>query len=160
MMIKTVVTGAYMLGALALAGEATVHVQQYTSFIHGVRWIGPLFLVDAIACAVVVVGLALPRTRVLAALFGVITSDVALASLAVSYGRGLFGWHEAGFRTPLEWAVITEFGAVILLTSAVAGTALARAHVARPRLMPGSAEEFDDARSVAGLHVRREANSA
>jgi hypothetical protein len=28
-------------GALSLAGEAAVHVQQYASLLHVVRWIGP-----------------------------------------------------------------------------------------------------------------------
>jgi hypothetical protein len=35
-----------VLGALSLAGEAAVHVQQYASLLHEVRWIGPLFLAD------------------------------------------------------------------------------------------------------------------
>jgi hypothetical protein len=39
--------------------------------------------------------------------------------LVVSYGRGLFGWQEAGFRTPVAFAVITEVGAVILLSMAL-----------------------------------------
>jgi hypothetical protein len=121
--MEDAVHAAYLLGALALAGEAAVHVQQYAAFIHTVRWIGPMFLVDAAVCAVIVIGLLAPRTRVLAALAGVATSAVALASLVVSYGRGLFGWHEAGFRAPLAWAVVTETGAVLLLTSALAGAA-------------------------------------
>jgi hypothetical protein len=40
--IEAAVNAAYALGALALAGEAAVHVQQYATFIHTVRWIGPL----------------------------------------------------------------------------------------------------------------------
>ena len=55
----------------------------------------------------------------LAALAGVVISAVALASLVVSYGTGLFGWQEAGFRTPVELAMITEVGAVILLATAL-----------------------------------------
>jgi len=124
--IEAAVNAAYALGALALAGEGAVHLQQYLSFIHTVRWIGPLFLVNAAACAVIIIGLADRRTRVIAALAGVATSAVAIASLAVSYGRGLLGWHEAGFRTPVAWAVVTELGAVILLTAALAGVALAQ----------------------------------
>ena len=44
----------------------------------------------------------------------------ALSGLVVSYGQGLFGWQEGGFRTPVELAVITEVGAVILLSAALA----------------------------------------
>jgi hypothetical protein len=142
--IESAVNAGYALGALALAGEATVHVQQYTSFIHTVRWIGPLFLVNAAACGVIVIGLAAPRTRVLAALAGVITSAVAIASLAVSYGRGLFGWHEAGFRAPLAWAVATETGAVILLTSAIAGVCFRSGSGTRPRRKMADEERTND----------------
>jgi hypothetical protein len=35
-----------VLGALSLAGAVAVHVQQYASLLHEVRWIGPLFLAD------------------------------------------------------------------------------------------------------------------
>ena len=89
---EAVVPAAYALGALLFAGEAAVHVQQYASIFHEVRWIGPLFLANA--------GLAYPSTRRLAALAGVVISAVALANLVVSYGQGLFGWQEFGFRTP------------------------------------------------------------
>ena len=61
----------------------------------------------------------MPRTRRLAALAGVVISAVALGSLIISYGNGLFGWQEAGFRTPVALAMITEAGAVILLATAL-----------------------------------------
>jgi hypothetical protein len=158
--IEAAVNGACALGAVALAGEAAVHVQQYISVIHTVRWIGPLFLVNAAACAVVVLGLAVPRTRVLAALAGVVTSALALASLVVSYGRGLFGWYEAGFRTPLAWAVVTETGAVILLTSALAGVAVAHGRRTRPWRMSAADERADDSRSAMTLDLPARAKSA
>src|SRR4051794_39424927 len=54
---------AYALGALLLAGEAAVHVQQYVAEFRDVRWIGPLFLANAVAIVVTIAGLTLPRTR-------------------------------------------------------------------------------------------------
>ena len=110
---------AYALGALLLAGEAAVHVQQFASEFHDVRWIGPLFLANAAAVVVTLAGLTLPRTRRLAALAGVVISAVALASLIWSYGHGLFCWREAGLRTPIALAMITEAGAVIALAAAL-----------------------------------------
>jgi hypothetical protein len=110
---------AYALGALLLAGEGAVHAQQFFSVFHGVRWIGPLFLANAAAVLVTIAGLAQARTRPLAALAGVVISAVALGSLIVSYGHGLFGWQEGGFRTPVELAMITEAGAVIVLATAL-----------------------------------------
>ena len=111
---------AYGLGALMLAGEAAVHVQQYVSLFHLVNWIGPLFLANAVACLAALAGLTHPRTRRLAALAGVVISVVALGSLVVSYGSGLFDWREVGFRTPVALAVITEVGAVVALAAALA----------------------------------------
>jgi hypothetical protein len=123
-MSKTVlaaaVPAAYALGALMLAGEAAVHVQQYVAIFHEVNWVGPLFLANAAACLVAVVGLLYRRTRTVAALAGVVISVVALGSLVVSYGQGLFGWHEGGFRTPIALVTIAEVAAVLLLSAALA----------------------------------------
>ena len=110
---------AYALGGLLLAGEAAVHVQQFISEFNDVRWIGPLFLANAVAVLVTIAGLAQARTRPLAALAGIVISAVALASLIISYGTGLFGWQEGGFRTPVALAMIFEAGAVILLATAL-----------------------------------------
>jgi hypothetical protein len=77
-----------------------------------VRWIGPLFLANAAASMVTIIGLAYWRTRALAALAGVVISALALGSLVVSYGHGLFGWQ--------------EMCAAILLSAALATAALRR----------------------------------
>ena len=111
---------AYALAAIMLAGEAAVHVQQYASIFHDVRWVGPLFIANAVACLAVIAGLAVSRTRALAALAGIVTSAVALGSLVVSYGQGLFGWQEAGFRSPVELVLIAEVGAIVLLATGLA----------------------------------------
>ena len=117
---EALVAGAYALGAVALAGEAAVHLQQYFSLLHDVRWIGPLFLANAGACIVTIGGLAYAHTRPLAALAGIVISAVALGALVVSYGNGLIGWHEAGFRSAIALAVIAEVAAVIVLSTALA----------------------------------------
>jgi hypothetical protein len=121
---EALVDGAYALGALALAGQAAVHVQQFATLFHGVRWIGPLFLANAVAIVAVIAGLALSRTREIAAFAGAAISALALGGLVVSYAHGLFGWQESGFRTPIALAVITEVAAVVLLAAALAGGAL------------------------------------
>jgi hypothetical protein len=121
-----VAPAAYAAGGLLLAGEAAVHIQQYAAVIHAVRWIGPLFLANAAACFIVIAGLAYPRTRQVAALAGIVISAVALGSLVVSYGHGLFGWQESGFRTPVALAVLTEGGATILLAIALTAQATRR----------------------------------
>lgn len=116
---EAVLALAYSTGAAALAGVAVVHMQQYAEVVHAVRWIGPLFLALAAACAAIVVALAFPPTRQLAALAGVVTSTLALGGLVVSYGRPLFGWQETGFRTAIAVGVIAEVLATIALTLAL-----------------------------------------
>ena len=54
---------------------------------------------------------------------GVFVSALSLGSLVVSYGHGLLGWQEAGFRTSVALAVITEVGAVVLLSMALTARA-------------------------------------
>jgi hypothetical protein len=51
-----------------------------------------LFLANAAASVIAIVGLAYPRTRQLAALLGVAITVLTLGGLVVSYGHGLFGW--------------------------------------------------------------------
>jgi hypothetical protein len=111
---------AYCTGAAALAGEGAVHVEQYVTLVHPVPWIGPLFLANAAACGTIIVGLALRPTRQLASLGGVVVSALALGGLVVSYGQGLFGWREVGFRTSIAVAVVTAVVATIALTLALA----------------------------------------
>jgi hypothetical protein len=118
---------AYSTGAAALAGEGAVHVSEYVTLVHPVPWIGPLFLANAAACAATIIGLAFRPTRQLASLGGVVISVLALGGLVLSYGPGLFGWHEVGFRTSISVAVITAVAATIALTLALAVAA------ARPR---------------------------
>ena len=116
---EAVVLVPYALGALLLAGQAAVHVQQYVSLFHEVRWIGPLFIADAVASLVVIAALTICRWRRLAALAGIAIAVFALGSLVVSYGHGLFGWQETGYRTPIELAVMSEVGAVVFLAIAL-----------------------------------------
>ena len=98
--IRAVVPAAYALGALLLAGEAAVHVQQFAAHFYAVRWIGPLFVANAAACLVAIAGLAYPRTRLLTALAGVVISAVALASLVVSSDKGCSAGRNSAFAQP------------------------------------------------------------
>ena len=118
---------AYATGAAALAAEGAVHIEEYVTLVQPVPWIGPLFLANAAVCAAIIVGLAFRPTRQLASLGGVVTSALALGGLILSYGPGLLGWHEVGFRTSIAVAVISAVVATIALTLALAIAA------ARPR---------------------------
>jgi len=114
----------YMLGAAMLAVEAAVHIQQFAAIFHAVRWIGPLFLANAAASLLAAAGLAHERTRPLAALAGIAISASAVGGLVLSYGPGLLGWMEAGWRTPIALALASELAAVLALGAGLAGAAL------------------------------------
>jgi hypothetical protein len=116
----------YGLGGLLLALEAAVHVQQFVVIFHGMRWIGPLFVANAAACVVALAGLVPKRTRPLAALAGIAISTAALGGLVLSYAVGLFGWMEAGLRTPIAVALAAEVGATIALGAALAAASPTR----------------------------------
>ncbi len=124
--VDTIEAAAYAAGALLLAAEAAVHAEQFVSAFNGVAWIGPLFVANAAACVVAIAGMFYARTRRLAGLAGVVISTVALLSLVVSYGQGLFGWQEGGFRTEVAIAAFTEAGAVIALSTALALSSASR----------------------------------
>ena len=114
----------YAVGALMLAVEATVHVEQFASLFHEVRWIGPLFLANAATSLLAAAGLAYKRTRPLAALAGIAISASALGGLVLSYGTGLLGWMEGGWRTAIAVALVSELAAVLTLAAGLAATSL------------------------------------
>jgi hypothetical protein len=109
----------YAVGAACLALEGGVHLQQLVEIFHTVSVIGPLFALNAAACAVTIVGILPRRTRALAALAGVAISAAALVALALAYTVGLFGWFESGLRTPIALAIVSEAGAVLALGGAL-----------------------------------------
>ncbi len=114
----------YASGAVMLAVEAAVHVQQFISLFHAVRWIGPLFLANAAASLLAAACLAHERARPVAALAGIAISAFALGSLVLSYGTGLFGWREGGWHAAIALALVSELGAVLTLAAALAAAAL------------------------------------
>ena len=112
----------YAAGALMLAAEAAVHLQQFAAEFNAVRWIGPLFLANAAACLVAAAGLARKRTRTPAALAGIVVSALALGGLVLSYGPGLLGWQEGGWPTAVALALCSELAAVLALSAGLALT--------------------------------------
>jgi hypothetical protein len=49
--------GLRALGAGALVAEGALHLQQYVVIFHTVRWIGPLFVLNAAGCAAAAIAL-------------------------------------------------------------------------------------------------------
>ena len=114
------------IGVLAVLVTGAVHLQQYLGDYHSIPTIGPLFLLNAIGSAVVVVGLLLPVERWFAARRGeIVVGMLALGGVAIGLGAlislyiaetgTLFGFSE-GTLEPVMWiAIVSEIVAVLTL---------------------------------------------
>jgi hypothetical protein len=123
--------GLRSLGAAALIVEGAVHVQQYVQIVSTVSWIGPLFILNAVGCAVAAVGLMFRRTASPAAAVGVVISVVALAALAKSFHGGFLGWGESTLRPAIWIAMVSEAVAAGALGGLLLAAGAPRAWLAR-----------------------------
>lgn len=117
-----------LAGALAVLGVGAVHLQQYLgNGYQTVPTIGPLFLLNAIAAAIVGVALLMPFGRLLAsrsadaavgllAAGGVTISAASLVALFISETSSLFGFSEGGYRPIIVLTIAVEAAAILLLT--------------------------------------------
>ena len=124
-------------GALAILAVGAVHLQQYIGEDYSaIPTIGTLFLLNAVASAVVGIGLLAPIKRVAAshtaeaaigllALGAVGIAIGALVALFISESGGLFGFTESGYRAAIIAAIVAE-GATIALLGPVAIVNIAR----------------------------------
>ncbi|MEU3269427.1 hypothetical protein ABZ639_01210 [Saccharomonospora sp. NPDC006951] len=108
-----------LLVALGLLGSAWVHLDVWLDWARNTDVVGPLFLVNVVAGAVIAIAVLVWHhwlPALLAVGFGVVTLVAYVLSLTV----GLFGVREQ-FATQAElWGVITEaacvvFGSLLLL---------------------------------------------
>ncbi len=122
------------LGAVALLAVGGVHLQQYVDAGYNlIPTVGTLFLINAIASAVVAIGLLAP-TRLL---FGDRRADVAVGVLAIagtaiaagalialflSETGSLFGFAEFGYGTPVVIAIVSEVATLVFLAPVAAIT--------------------------------------
>ena len=126
------------LGALAILAVGAIHLQQYIGADYRViPTVGRLFLLNAVASAIVGIGLLVPIRRLWAGRrVDVVVGMLALAAVAIAIGSlvalfisesgGLFGFTEPGYHTPVLVAIIAE-AATIALLGPVATLTLARA---------------------------------
>jgi hypothetical protein len=136
-------------GALALLAVGAIHLDQYVaSGYDKIPTIGPLFLLNGIACAVVGGGLLMPLGRWLSArradavvgILAAVGTSIAVLSLIalfISEASTLFGFSENGYRTAIVAAIATEVAVTVLLGSVAVSTAVRlRAATRRDRSRP------------------------
>jgi hypothetical protein len=113
-------------GALALLAMGALHLQQYLDAEYSsIPTIGTLFILNFVGALVIALGLLVPLERLLPrvgatavsvlALGGAAMGAAAIVFLLISESTALFGFMEAGYRTPIVVALISEGLAVVLL---------------------------------------------
>jgi hypothetical protein len=109
--------------AVAVGIGAWEHAHLYHDGYSSIRWIGPLFLVNAIASLAVILALIARRPVVFALGSLAISVGSIVAIVLTRNGSGLFGFRESGYDATAGLTLGAEVVAVLLT---VAGVALAR----------------------------------
>ncbi|MDP9068390.1 MAG: hypothetical protein M3N53_08625 [Actinomycetota bacterium] len=115
------------LAALILLG-GLIHLQQFLDGFSSIPIIGPMFLANAVASAVVA-ALLVWRSERLWIIAGGLVATGSLAAILISRGPGLFGYVSSSFEAPEALAVVSEAAAFLLATFIL---------VKRSRLTPAS----------------------
>ena len=103
------------MAALAVLAAGAVHLYLYAAQDYrNIHVIGPLFLLNGIASALIGLALVATANRVVV-LLGIAYSAATLVAFVVSATSGLFGWKETWSGTAQAVAAFTEIGALILL---------------------------------------------
>ena len=100
------------LGALVLMG-GVVHLQQFLDGFSLVPVIGPMFLANAVASAVIA-PLVVWRKEWLWVAAAAAVAAGSLAAIVISRGPGLFGYISTTFEAPQALAVTFEAAALLL----------------------------------------------
>lgn len=117
---------ARRLGAVSLLVVGGVHLREYLDGYAEIETIGPLFLLNFVAAALLAIGLLLPTERLiprwgsvlvrLLALGGIGLSGVSLAMLTIAERGPLFGFMEPGFHPEmLQLSRVSETATGVLL---------------------------------------------
>lgn len=123
-----------LLPAAALVAiGGLIHLQLWSGGYRGIPVIGPWFVANAVASAVIAIALVAAARRPVA-LAGVVLSLASLAALVLSRTIGLFGFLETTWTDQAVAAVAAEVGAFVALAVALAR----RPPSARIRALPAT----------------------
>ena len=114
---RVAVTAAMLAGAALVVATALIHLHLWATGYRHIPTIGPLFLAQSIAGAVVAIGIAATR-RLGSALVGATFQLATAGGLLLSATVGIFGFHD-GLDAPWAGAslVVEGSGAVVLLAT-------------------------------------------
>ncbi|MEV4420819.1 hypothetical protein AB0L40_12695 [Patulibacter sp. NPDC049589] len=121
--VRPVPLAVLAAAAVAVGIGAWEHAHLYHDGYSSIRWIGPLFLVNAIASLVVLLLLIARRPLAFAIGSLAISGPSIVALVLTRNGDGLFGFRESGYDAAAGLTLGAEIAAVLLT---VLGVVLAR----------------------------------
>jgi hypothetical protein len=107
-------TAVLAAAALAVGVGAWEHADLYHDGYSSIRWIGPLFLVNAIASLVVILALIVRRPAFFVLGSLAISAGSIVAIVLTRNGDGLFGFRESGYDAAAGVTLGAEIVAVLL----------------------------------------------
>jgi hypothetical protein len=111
--------------AVAVAVGGFEHARLFHRGYADVDVVGPLFLLNGIASAIVVLLLALERI-VLFVIGTLLVSIASLASILISHSSSFFGFAEGGYDTTAKVIVAAEIASVVLVLAGAAAASRTR----------------------------------
>jgi hypothetical protein len=133
-LVRAVLTLVIAAGAVCVIGSGVIHLYLWGKQFgyRSIPTIGPLFLIQGIAC--ILIGLLTAITRRFAiVLVAAGTMIASFCALIIAVEWGLFGWQDSWSAAYALTALYVEIaGAVLLLAAAVALAWSPRAGMARP----------------------------
>ena len=112
-------------------GGGLVHLDLWRTGYRGIRYIGPLFLANVAASAVLALAVLVVRDRRVVAA-GITFAVASLAALVASRTVGLLGFTERAWTDDAVRAATAEVGAVVALAAAVVAATYRRRLEAAP----------------------------
>ena len=130
------------VGAGLLAAMGGIHLYLYDDGYSGIDWIGPLFMVNAVAGFAMAVAVLLAPTRWLPAVaaLGALLQIGTLGALVLTTWVGMFGFQEST-KAELYWETVWVEAAGFVVLAALAVLSLPRT-----RVFPGAASRADRVR--------------
>jgi hypothetical protein len=111
-------------GAGFLVWSGVIHLMLWSDGYKDIRWIGPLFLIQGIACIVIAVAIVAFRWLALLVV-GAVTGVATAVGLLLSVNFGLFGFTESLSVPYAELSLAVEFTAAFVLLVGACVLALA-----------------------------------
>jgi hypothetical protein len=123
--VRWAATGLALVGAAMLIWSAWIHIKLWADGYKDIHIIGPLFLIQGIACVLLAIPLVIWRSLLLQAA-GAVALAATAVGLLISVNWGLFGLQEQLSVAYTVMSLYVEFGGAAVLLAGAALLAFTR----------------------------------